>query len=510
MKFYKIILVDDDPLLIEDLKKNIDWNSIGFQIVGTALNGKTALKICRDLRPDIVMTDIVMPQLNGIEFIRALRRINSNVCILVLSSFGEFEYAKAAIEEGVSEYILKLEMTPRALTDKLNDLYMKLSVGDKLDLKAARLELQDYFSNENQKNFEWLFLKSPEKKQLYFVVLITKELLYHTYTDLPTDEQMDLFLNKISRSFSIIEDNCVIFRQKTYAIIGIDASTSRYNSSAEYIYTLIRRCVHSLEESEHQSVHFVFFAESCSLTRFHRKYFANKKMLDWHLFFADNAFRADESFGSEKTGTCNLLKNWGELSGMNSSLRTQYVENFVNDAFERHDISAITSSFFSLCTEAELPYDIDLFFKKMNSASVFSDFIQKTLDNWILKQHALPASNYSSLIRHAVNYIENHYYDASLSIEMVATSVGLSTGRLSVLFKKGTGKTINEWITERRIKEAISLLLNSNYKIYEISDKVGYHSSQYFSQIFFQRTGKKPVDFRNKASVTYKLGDINS
>jgi two-component system response regulator YesN len=103
---------------------------------------------------------------------------------------------------------------------------------------------------------------------------------------------------------------------------------------------------------------------------------------------------------------------------------------------------------------------------------------------------------YSSPLKHAIDYMNKNFHDTELSVDSIAENVNLSVGRLSVLFKQETGKTINDYLTDIRIKHAIYLLRHTNLKIYEIGQRTGYRSSQYFSKVFNKRTGKRPVDFK--------------
>ena len=107
-------------------------------------------------------------------------------------------------------------------------------------------------------------------------------------------------------------------------------------------------------------------------------------------------------------------------------------------------------------------------------------------------------AGYAPWLAGAIDYMKNNYADSSLTVEQIAETAGLSVSRFSVLFRQETGQTVNDYLTEIRISQAVFLLENSNCKIYEIAEKVGYKSSQYFSQIFSQKTGYKPLHFRKK------------
>ena len=101
----------------------------------------------------------------------------------------------------------------------------------------------------------------------------------------------------------------------------------------------------------------------------------------------------------------------------------------------------------------------------------------------------------SRAVTRAIEFIKNNYSNPQLSIEDIAENVSLSVGRLSVIFKAETGKTVMDYLTDERIKQAVYLLKNTNLRIYEVSLRTGYRSSQYFSKVFFKKTGKRPIDF---------------
>ena len=110
------------------------------------------------------------------------------------------------------------------------------------------------------------------------------------------------------------------------------------------------------------------------------------------------------------------------------------------------------------------------------------------------------SARYSLPVKNSIDYMEKNYSDYTLNAEMISEHAALSSGRLGVLFKQETQQTINEYLTHLRISHAIWLLTNTNLKIYEISEKCGYRSSQYFSQVFYQHTGRRPIDYRKLPS----------
>ena len=115
MKTIKTLLVDDDYLVIQDLKNLVDWNKLGFQITGTATNGKTALALATKQKPELIITDISMPVMDGFDFIETVKKDFPNTYIIFISSYASFTYAQRAMENGIRDYILKNEINSQLL-----------------------------------------------------------------------------------------------------------------------------------------------------------------------------------------------------------------------------------------------------------------------------------------------------------------------------------------------------------------------------------------------------------
>ena len=124
----RIMIVDDERLAIEDLCTIVDWEALGFEIVATAFNGAQAFTKFMQLRPQIIITDIKMPIMDGIELIRRIREVDQQVLLLLLTAYEDFSYARSAIQQGITDYIIKSEITPYSLETllaKLRDLAEK-------------------------------------------------------------------------------------------------------------------------------------------------------------------------------------------------------------------------------------------------------------------------------------------------------------------------------------------------------------------------------------------------
>jgi YesN/AraC family two-component response regulator len=174
-------------------------------------------------------------------------------------------------------------------------------------------------------------------------------------------------------------------------------------------------------------------------------------------------------------------------------------KQYVTKCCENYDIESILQLYCGFCTFIETTTNGRMSFKNdlyAPTPEVFLKWLFNTCEQCCQTLKHGSSRQYSAPVEAAISYINQNYSDDRLTAEIISSEVGLSQGRLGVLFKQDTGKTLKEYLTDLRIQKAIHFLQNTNMKIYEISAKCGYHSSQYFSQIIYQYTGKRPLDFR--------------
>ena len=146
MERYKVILVDDEADVIVAIEQKIQWDRLGFEVVGSATNGAKALELAEKLQPDVVLTDIKMPYMDGLELSRILNREYPNIHIMICTGFDEFEYAKEAVHLDINEYMLKpisAEELSKSLT-RLKDT-LDREREERLNVKNSKTILRTYF-----------------------------------------------------------------------------------------------------------------------------------------------------------------------------------------------------------------------------------------------------------------------------------------------------------------------------------------------------------------------------
>lgn len=337
----KTMLVEDERIILEDLLTIINWQDEGFSIVATARNGKQGLQKFEQYQPELIITDIRMPILDGLSMMKSIKHTHPAVHFLFLSAYSEFDYAKEALRLGAWDYILKTEISEKYLKEKLG--LIRTAMTDRTDLlySAVEKKLND-------------FITAP-----------------------------DLFDR-------------------------LAASPGGPHSELQKLL----QPLHALPEPVAASHVMEFLLPA-----------VQKQYEDLLL---------PEKFQPTAPDTLADIQKW------------------------------------LLAQLQEIAHLRELVFKRQ----------------------------YSPVIINAIAYIREHYSDPELKISLVADHVGLSSGRFSVLFKKEVGKTVNDFITELRIQEARKLLASGKYKVYQVTELVGYKTSQYFSQIFYQYTGQYPNQYR--------------
>lgn len=343
----KTMLVEDERVLLEDLLTIINWQGEGFAIVATANNGKQGLRKYEQHLPELIITDIRMPVMDGLSMMKSIRRANPAVQFLILSAYSEFDYAKEALRMGAEDYILKTEISESYLKEKLNQI--RISMANRTDMlyDATEKKLLSLISNPGS------FCSLPDSQE-------------------PSPTDIADALDKIFHPLDTLPEEALL----------------------------------------RQLVHFLLPA-----------------------------------------------------------VQKQYDDMMLSDKYRQPSLKSLTDVRCWLMDEiVEIIHLKEMIF-----------------------HHA-----YSPVIINAVDYIRQHYPDPDLKISLIADHIGLSSGRFSVLFKKEMGKTVNDFLTELRITEAKKLLSSGKYKVYEVTEMVGYRTSQYFSQIFYQYTGQYPNQYRRR------------
>lgn len=514
MKKISVMIVDDEKLVLEDLMTIVDWDTLGFEIVATAMNGKQALSKFEQYHPQVVFTDIKMPFMDGIELIKQLRKIDTQTQILLLTAYEDFSYAKSAIQYGITDYIIKSTINNQTVLSLLHRIRTTIdNQGKVLDILKEK-EIENFFVSNSE-------LEQISDKELFttpYCYLIVEQ---DMPINLAGDNSIDAIRYQKADAVSILLEG----ENTGYEIVAF-SSTPREQmllvfdipgtSKAAFYQTLLQYARNKKDRlKEKLQLDFTFYMMSNKVNlielkrryssysqSFYRKYLLESKRV---IDFADNRSTAVPE--AEEVSL-----DMEHIRGLLEKRDEQGIQVYLEELFPA---ICTSGSYKNLCSVSRELYDLlkrnnkhlPEYARKLNlsfadnwrnwlSAKQLREWFAENFLELIHEKQKEDQNQYSKPIVLAMDYIYHHYSNMVLGINDVADHANLSTGHLCVLFKKETGKTLNNYISEVRIAEAKRLLNENKLKVYKISEAVGFQSSQYFSQVFYKLVGMTPNEYQ--------------
>ena len=528
MNKIRILIADDDTMVRIGLKTVINWEENGFLLVGEAQDGKQALELTERYHPDIIITDIKMPGMDGIELIERLREIKNPAQILVLSSYDEFDLVKKAMKLGAKDYLLKLNLEPeellrclRSIAAKEMDVPQRTSFSDN---EKSRALLRQNFLWDVVSNF-YLSEKDMEKtmheldihlelRPIYCIILKIGEI--YRFEDIAPEELQTLRFSVMNITDEIINDHacgyCFSGRTGEFAVLltGVD-SRNTLEKLAERLQRMLRdylnlSCtivVGSSEKEGSAGIKEAFEQANTMVSR--RFYFDHDGILFW-----DGALQEYSSNSYSLSGIRAQLNDI-LLSGNAAELEqliSRIAEDMCTLQLSRSAICSVALELLHIVEEYfdqnDLPikrllphsfrtYEQLIHMNNIREVTEWMHLLTKDLQVFLRKEGE---KGYPHVVGQVLDWIAAHYRE-SASLQEAACYVDLNPSYLSSLLKKYTGKSYTELLTEYRVEQAKQLLLLTNDKIYEVGVKVGYEDKFYFNRVFKRMTGMSPGEYKN-------------
>ena len=503
-KKIRVMLVDDEYLAIEDLKTLIDWNALGFEICAAACSGRQALHAFETTPVDLVITDISMPGMSGITLVEQLKQKNSKLLFLLLTAYAEIDYMKSAFQLGVEDYLIKNEITPSLLCEKLRKIRERYIASLNQSYSFLQKRLQKYFSDIDsllpedlpvlpQGNFFYLIL-APD-----IIIPWTEDLILGRKFSVSKmiDAAMPITEGYQTANFENI-CSVVAYNNKILLLLHLPESIST-SSLLEKMQRFSVGLVQELWQQCTLSFSAFYSYIPMDLKKIHQDYFSKQKNIRARYFLGCRLCETLDSsrlfIHSEKISLSEEdLKNAFKNPEVNFS---DFLNNLFDDIITAHNyygFSHLISICFSFLLKQDEENSISFEHADLSDISHIRQFIlQSAAQLYASKNPNLPYE-----IKEAIGYITKHFHEESLSVQEIADAISLSATHLSRVFKIATGDTIWDYLTKLRIRKACQILRTSNVKIYEVAEMVGYTSPQYFSQVFQKQIGVKPLDYRKK------------
>ena len=538
MNEIKVFLVEDEMVIRRGIKNSIDWEKEGYIFCGEASDGELAYPMIIKEKPDILITDIRMPFMDGLELCKLVKEELPNIKILILSGYDEFDYAKEAIRLGVTEYLLK-PISSGKLLEALN------GVSESIRREKEDKDLVRKYMEEMRENTE-------HEKQKFFEQMIAGNLSMADALETGKKYEMNLsagMYNLLLFRFTLGEEN-----RKSGELLGeAEYAIKKLTERLEYVFEFqrdvegwafllmadneeqmserVKELSKDLEEIMKNYSTITYFggigqpvarlreleesfreAERALAARFTME--LNRIISVEDIRMAQNVDTLDDieitSFGEiEKTRT--MLEKF--LNNGAEDEIDEFVDVYINELPEENLKSVLMRQYIimdayivmmSFCEKIEgiegemqaQSEELKNSMKTIQTLEEIKNYIRMLLKKIIGVRDTISGRRYSDIIEITKDQIRKTYMSDEISLNTIAAEVGMSPSYFSSIFSKEMGKTFVEYLTEIRMDRAKELLMCSSMKISEIGYEVGYKDPHYFSYIFKKTQNCTPKEFR--------------
>ncbi len=508
-----VFIADDENNIREGLKCIIDWEELGFTICGEAGNGEDALKGILRLNPSLVLIDMRMPKLYGLEVIEQAKEQGFTGTFVILSGYSDFKYAQTAMKFGVKYYLTK-PMDEEELEKVVKEVY------DTLQIERQKKEDDEFFRRKSKKEI----LQDIIKDEVRFDLLNLRELnleaevyqvvMYENFqigeVELPY-QFADMFMladngNNSFEHFMVKGKNVLLLKGK-FAIEKFQRFLKHYESAPQkgspldtlFIsygsrVTDIKELKDSYEQAQtllgrrffcQKGQHVLGYTE-LPKEQEEKRTLDNSRVIEYCTVFNDYL----QTFNRRKVQeTLRELENYlyhvdTDISGVKLFAADLYLQIKENMS---HRYNAV-----------EIPFDSNQniigFISEQHYLYEITDYFAEQFEEVM---SSIGNSSRDSVLDDILYYIE-HNYPSNIKLEGIAALFGYNSSYLGKIFNKNVGESFNSYVDQVRIKHAIELLVENKHKVYEIAEMVGYKNVDYFHKKFKKYVGESPAEYRKK------------
>ncbi len=506
---YKVLIVDDDTISRVAIAGMIQWSALGLEIAGSVSNGKQALDFIGKNNIDVLITDIKMPIMDGTDLISKVREKSESILIIALSSYNDFDVVRKVFKNNIEDYIMKSELSGDYLTKVMESIQRKLKAQKNKNLFKHEDTLEYYLQDTKQG-----FAANLTDFYCIAVQICDYELILDRFEHLKG--RIILQVKEVIAQIPKISTKCYITEHsKSTLIVCCEAQeekTEQIVKLCEQIYEVIKNYMNievriALSDKMHGnseiskaiedallriSMHYVFGTERLFLTD-------NYAGINVRNIVANKSTYADVLESFKMHNSEQLFESEAELFNDKDFENVEKIKNKCLELiyFEAQMLEEVGDSIFNVWGR-RLNFNEKLMkFDKSSSIIMWAANFNRVVMEYLQKKYDNDSSN--KQIEPVKHYIEDNYACSTLSLAEVASISGLNEKYFSSKFKKETGVTFVEYVTNVRIEAAKKLLKNTNMKIVEISDAVGYNNSEHFVRVFKKKVGLSPREYAQSA-----------
>ncbi len=508
-----VFIADDEANIREGLKCIIDWEEMGFTVCGEAGNGEDALKEILRLKPSLVLMDIRMPKLYGLEVIEQARQQGYDGTFVILSGFSDFKYAQTAMKFGVKYYLTKpmdeeeLEKVAREVYDSIQDARQKKEDDDFFRRKSKKEILQDIIRDEVR--YELLNLAELNlEAEVYQIVMY--ENFQIGQVELPY-QFADMFMvaDSGTNSFEhfVVKGKNVLLLKGSFAIEKFKRFLRHYESAPQKgspldtLFISYGSIVEDIRELKNT------YEQAAALLG--RRFFCEKGQHVLGYTELPEVQKEKQSLdASLAEAYCIRITDYLQTFNRRKMQETlRELENYLYQVeAEISDVKLFTADLYLQVKEimnhryngVNIPFDsnqdIIAFITAQHYLYEITDYFAEQFE---MVMGATGNSSRDSVLDDILYYIE-HNYASNIKLEGIAALFGYNSSYLGKIFNKNVGESFNSYVDQVRIKHAIELLVENKHKVYEIAEMVGYKNVDYFHKKFKKYVGESPAEYRKK------------
>ncbi len=538
---YRVLIVDDEPIIRKGLRSIINWKNFDCEVIAEASDGLDGLELVRKHKPDIIITDIKMPEADGLSMIKQIKEDVPESKIIILTGHRNFDYAHEAVKLGVTDFLLKpsrIEELTAAISRAVKELNFQKQRNEELN-KLSHLFNQNisvlrekllydiiYEINTNPEDIKEKLELFKMKQGRFRMLLVQND----------AEESDDGEISQYDRhlyQFGIINTFIEIFSDKfemmpvTLNTIGIAFIVIPLKETADDLDEMINRKCTYLQEIINNcfgfTVTIAISSDGSDFTELPQKFRECREALEHKFYLGSNSiiyhsdvntfFRYDDhsmleklqkalvegiKSGNEAAVDERLKDIFSYIRGIDPS-KKEFIKNFYWNT-----ITAINNIRLSLkagegnrkVEYSELSGLYGLI-EKCNNADELNMLLEESARSVVTKVNNYNNKSIKLILRKAVEYLHEHYHEP-ITLNEVAEHTLVSTYYISRMFKKEMGKNFVDYLNELRIEKAKELLKDVRLKTYEVAEKVGIPDAHYFSRLFKKYVGMTPTEFREQ------------
>ena len=500
----RLLIIDDELILRNGLRYLCNWEEHGMTIVGEAANGKEALDKIEELEPHIVLMDIVMPVMNGIDFAKIMQKQYPEIKMVVLSSFSEFDYVREAFKYGVSDYLLKPKLKAEELLSLLEKVKGELSLEGKTTPKKALPSplLKELLNPFNQKPeaYSELHRMMPEESFVLMKCRIDEELEDNNDS---FKERLSEWIGHALKRYTLLEtflnnEYIVLINIKSYdeqavlqALMGAEL-----NQIVEHLRFIVSKS----------------FGDSALLTQKNNEL---SKGLGKIFYFKGKRFVLETQIKEELVKKeFNTALFTSELNGLDieackSLLFDYFKEVKVQQEYDEYSFKRFCQNIIYnlINTIGHLGFQVNTlneekirFFRTIDRSIYFEEIVtlmEKVFEKVMMLMNSQIEQRNSIILNKIIQYVEKHYSE-EITLSEIADNIHINYYYLSAYFKNQTSENLTAYINKVRVEKAKILLQDGDLSIAEVSSLVGFSEHNYFSKVFKKYALMTPTSYRRK------------